>query len=257
MLPHPDYPAVVQRGPSVTGLVFLTVLVSVLSSAATVLVMYSYGVPEWLAAKRSGGTPAAVAVPELTGLSRQAAEEVLTARGLLLVVEAHAAAKLPADAVVTQKPLAGSQVHSGDAITVVLSEGAAWVSVPEIVGTALQDAKTELRVAGLEVGEVASGEGGKPGIVMAAEPAPGTEVDPGSSVALTVGSEALVRVPKLRNLHVRAAKQKLADAGLAVGDVSERYDRRKRGYLVLTQTPKAGEKVQAGTAVSLVINQGD
>ena len=39
--------------------------------------------------------------------------------------------------------------------------------------------------------------------------------------------------------------------------VSEIYDRRRKGNLVLSQQPEAGTGVAIGTPVNLVVNQGD
>jgi serine/threonine-protein kinase len=128
--------------------------------------------------------------------------------------------------------------------------------VPNIVGQALEAAQKALEEAGLKAGTLTEGETGEPNTVTAVSPAVGAVVEPGSAVALTVARPKVV-VPKLLNKRMSLVREALEKAGLVVGDVSEIYNSRRRGNVVLTQDPEGGAKVAPGTKVNLVINQGD
>jgi serine/threonine-protein kinase len=64
-------------------------------------------------------------------------------------------------------------------------------------------------------------------------------------------------VPRVVGLHVARAREAIEKAQLKVGHISEMYDRRKKGLLVLSQDPDPGTSVAPGSEVQLVINQGD
>jgi serine/threonine-protein kinase len=172
------------------------------------------------------------------------------------VKEQAADARVPAGAVLSQTPLAQSRVTPNAEVSVVLSTGPAKRQVPMLVGQKLEQAKAALEQAGLTLGPINEAAEGDPGIVAATVPPAGTELDPGAAVVLSV-PQAKAEVPKLRGLHITKAREAIKKAKLTVGDVSQIYDKNRRGYLVLTQEPDAGARVALGSPVNLVVNQGD
>jgi len=60
-------------------------------------------------------------------------------------------------------------------------------------------------------------------------------------------------VPKLRNQRLSQAREALEEAGLALGKVSEREDEELSGGRVLSQSPDAGDEVEPGSTVDLVV----
>lgn len=251
---QPGYP-VAPRGPGAGTIVLLSIITSVLASAATVIALERFGLPGLLPG--SDQSAPFVEVPELIGMRQAAADEIMRARGLRLIVNEHRADPAPVDTVVAQKPLSGSQVRKGDPVSVALSTGPGQVKVPELLTRSLAEAKLLLEQAGLKVAEVKETPGDAPGTILSATPAPGSAVEPGSAVVLEVAKEATIKVPELIGMHVRKAKEALEQVGLPVGKISERYDRHKRGNLVLEQTPSAGTEVPKDTEVALIVNQGD
>ncbi|MGD8860607.1 MAG: PASTA domain-containing protein [Myxococcales bacterium] len=246
-----------------TGRVFfVSLLTSALVSAATVIGLLRYGQPLLStlpapAAEVGAGDTAPAEVPELVGLRLDAAGELLLGRGLRPIVqERRPDAKAAEGTIVAQQPLAGSRLPLDSPVRVVVSEGPSGVPVPELVGRSEAEARGALEALGLSVGEVEAAEG-TPGQVVGSEPAGGVRVEPGTAVTLQVGEPPRVIMPRLLGKHVRVAKQRLAKLGLTVGRVSEIYDRRKRGYVVLEQDPAPRSEVPEGTEVELIINQGD
>lgn len=196
-------------------------------------------------------------VPDVVGMAADAADELLSARKLRMIVqERRHDERIAKDAVVSQAPLAQSRVHAGSEVSVVVSSGPSRKKVPALTGLKLDEAKLALEQAGLALGPISESDSGEAGTVTAAVPAAGTEVEPSSSVALAVAA-AKIEVPRLVGLHISKAREAIDKAKLKVGSVSEIYDRKKKGLLVLSQEPDPGARVAPGTEIKLVINQGD
>ncbi len=248
-----------RRGLGAGAVVLISALTAVIVSAATVFGLLRYGgsVLGPLAAGSGGELAPPAVVPDLVGLRLEAADELLTGRGLRLVVEARRAGDQPAGSVIEQRPLGHSRVESGAAVSVIVSEGADTVAVPELKGKTLEEARAVLEAVGLSVGPVSEGAAGAAGAVLSSVPEAGASLARDKPVALTIGPAKTVPVPRLIGLHRSVAKERIEKAGLEVGKVSEIYDRRRRGNLVLEQTPAPKEAATLGTKVDLIINQGD
>ena len=93
------------------------------------------------------------------------------------------------------------------------------------------------------------------GTVLAQDPAPG-KVDAGSTVKLTVSKGVgQVAVPNVANLDVVTATSQLSTAGLAVTQAQEPSERVDAGTVIRTD-PAAGQVVNKGTAVKIVVSSG-
>jgi eukaryotic-like serine/threonine-protein kinase len=139
--------------------------------------------------------PEAVTVPDLEGASPEDAQAALIDLGL----EPAGPTEEPSDtvpegAVTRTDPAAGSEVDPASTVTIFVSTGAEQVAVPEVRCQSFGSAQNELDQAGLN--SVISNEsvpinpacplGNK---VAAQDPAPGTQVDPGTTVTLFQGVE--------------------------------------------------------------------
>ncbi len=139
--------------------------------------------------------PEAVTIPDLEGASPEDAQAALLDLGL----EPAGPTEEPSDtvpegAVTRTDPAAGSEVDPASTVTIFVSTGAEQVAVPEVRCQSFGSAQNELDQAGLN--SVISSEsvpinpacplGNK---VAAQDPAPGTQVDPGTTVTLFPGVE--------------------------------------------------------------------
>lgn len=131
------------------------------------------------------------------------------------------------------------------------------VAVPGVVGTDVQVARAELREAGLE-SQVVRATSGKPvDQVLAQDPAEGAQADEGSTVTLTVSrGPGRVAVPSVDGLNEQKATAKLTNAGLVVDRVVRQADDSVTDGLVIRSSPAAGQRVDKGTGVTLVISSG-
>jgi beta-lactam-binding protein with PASTA domain/predicted Ser/Thr protein kinase len=139
--------------------------------------------------------PDQVAIPSLEGSSLEEAQATLTGLGL----EPAGPQEEPSDTIdaglVTRTdPASGTDVDPGSQVTIFVSAGPDQVPVPEVRCQSFGSAQNELDQAGLS--SVISSEtvpinpacplGNK---VAAQDPAPGTQVDPGTTVTLFQGVE--------------------------------------------------------------------
>ncbi len=161
---------------------------------------------------------------------------------------------VPAGSVIRFEPAAGAQLKRGETVTAVVSQGRAPVDVPNVVGQSPDAAQENLEQLGFTVSrdEGRSAEVST-GAVMAVSPGPGDGAQPyGSDVTITVSiGVPQVTVPDVRGKSADEAAALLQAAGLEVQ--SETFI---AGDRVFNQSPKAGEVVDQGSTVRILISFG-
>jgi serine/threonine-protein kinase len=133
------------------------------------------------------------------------------------------------------------------------------MTVPDVTGVPLEQARVVVDSAGLEAVEAGSRPDPKApvGTVVGQNPVAGSVVKEGRRVYLTVsGGEVLVTVPRVRGQSVRDARFTLERTGLRVGattfDTSGLYPRNT----VMAQSIVPGAKVARGTEVGVTVSRG-
>src|SRR6185503_9173312 len=167
----------------------------------------------------ANGAPAAVAVPDVVGLTTAAATDALGAADLTVGATTTAAsATVPEGLIISQDPAGGTQVAPGTAVALVVSSGPVRAQVPDVVGMTQPAAAAAIVAAQLTVGSVttASSTVIAAGAVISETPAAGALVDPGSAVDLVVSSgPPQVAVPNVVGLTQAEAMSAIINAGLA------------------------------------------
>jgi eukaryotic-like serine/threonine-protein kinase len=208
----------------------------------------------------AGASANLVDVPNLSGLTADQARQLLEPRGLLLeLTEQVEDSRYPAGAISEQSPLSGSRLGRGSPVRAKVVKAVERVKVPALAGRGEPEARAMLEAVRLKAGARAerTTDGGAAGVVLATTPPPGAEVPPGSAVELTVSAQAQATVPRVTGRGLAAAKQALAKAGFALGDVRHGSDEDVGDGVVLRQTPAAETKAPAGSKVDLVVNNTD
>lgn len=200
-------------------------------------------------------SPPKVVVPDLTGLTRARAAEVLASIGLVLD---ELPLTEPSDdepgTIVNQTPRAGTRLTLGGSV-IVTEAVVRTVVVPDVTGMELSAARTELARAGLELtNEPAAEENAEvtPGLILAQTPAAGETVEVDSIVQVTLSAPPTVGVPNLDGLDPDAAGKTLAEVGLALGGLTQEGSDKPDG-LVFRQSPGAGLRVPSGSTVDIVL----
>jgi beta-lactam-binding protein with PASTA domain len=131
--------------------------------------------------------PARAAVPDVVGLTQQAAVTKLTNAGFDPKVKRVASTKQK-NTVVDQAPLPGVTALNGSTVNVSVSSGKRPVVVPTVVGLKQNAAVQKLTALGL-VPQIQNAPSTRPkGTVFAQKPPSGKEVDKGSKVTINVSS---------------------------------------------------------------------
>lgn len=124
--------------------------------------------------------------------------------------------------------------------------------MPDVDGMSVDDATAELQAAGLDVRvQTKLTNQARKGKVVFTAPFPGSSVEVGDTVTLTV-AKPLPKVPKVVGKTIANAKRALKNAGFEVGKVTQRTSSQKKGT-VISQSPDAGTSARPGRAVSLVV----
>jgi len=133
------------------------------------------------------------------------------------------------------------------------------VTVPDVTGLTLDEARGTLSDVGLELGDLSSGEaaaGTPEGTVIGQTPAAGEEVDEGSMVDLVVAGAPDVVMPDLFGLSQADAEAAVGAAGLVVERVLSIYSNDVPAGQVADQTPAAGTTVPGGSMVTISVSAG-
>ncbi len=234
------------------GLLVMIVLVSIVTSVATVLGMERL---KLLAPPTHEQPPQKVGVPSLKGLSEDDARQNLKALGLVfLVSERKAVSGAGPGTVVEQTPAAGQQLEPHGSISVTLARE--LPKVPDVVNKTLSEATALLAALGYKLEQAApiADPQVPKGSIVSQLPAALAPQEPDKTVVVRVSAgPGEIEVPKLLGLGLEKAKAKAKDAGFELKIVwTERGE--TDSYVVLFQNPVAGKKIKPGEAVTVTVN---
>ena len=203
----------------------------------------------------AAGASTKVQVPDLSGLTVEAADSTLQQYDLRLGAQTPATSDSPQGTVIAQQPAKGESIEQGQSVNVTVSSGKEQATVPQLVAlTSVEDARIALQDASLTLGTIKEKNSSQPaGYVLSQNPSEGTQVDAGSPVSITVSS-GLVKVPKVTGLSEAQARSDLAQVGFDV-QVVDIEDGTVPAGTVLAQSPQTGELLARGSTVTITVAQ--
>ena len=208
----------------------------------------------------AGVIPQDIRVPNVVGLTFPEASRTLEQRGFKAQrgeQRFHNAA--PRGTVLEQTPLAESTEQAGALVTLVVSSGQRYGTIPAVIGMTRELALDALETAGFDAGAVEMRPSNEPrGAVIDSRPRPGTQAPMPSTVALVISEgPTTILVPDLIGRTVSDATQLLRQLGLNVGDIQYEFGGSvaDAGAVVVTQTPPVGSQVNAGTRVNVIVGR--
>jgi beta-lactam-binding protein with PASTA domain len=214
-----------------------------------------------------------VTIPKLVGMTPFEAERAVSASGLQVIIERQFySPDIPEGRITTQVPLAGTKVRRGWMIRVAQSLGPQRTAIPDVTGQSERVAELNIRrrslnlaaIAQVNLPNTAAGE-------VASQSPPANAIGvaaPKISLLVSAGPEPLSYVmPDLTGQPLGSATLALQDAGLRVGRVSLFSPSPSSGVpvvptpvsepsaasMIVTQSPAAGQKVVAGSAVNFEV----
>jgi len=197
-----------------------------------------------------------VAVPDVEGKPRKAAERLAEDQGLeLVVVGQERAGSVQPGEVIEQNPATG-QIEEGSTIEIVVSAGYPKLPVPDVVGLPLKTTEARLRVHKLDPGKVSYAYSMKPqGTVISQDPATG-QMEWYGRVDLVVskGPEP-ISVPDVTDKSADAAARALEAAGFTPVTVDAYSDDVPKGDVISTD-PAGGQVIAKGSEVRVYVSMG-
>jgi eukaryotic-like serine/threonine-protein kinase len=143
------------------------------------------------------------------------------------------------------------------AVTLSVNGGPAQVRVPRTAGLELAEAQALLTRANFEIGDIERTPSDQvaEGFVISTDPSGGTTAAEGSEVSLRISSGArLVEVPLVVGQTQAVAEAEIRSEGL-LPSVQTRRSSGPEGR-VLQQSPDAGNRVDEGSTVTIVVSKG-
>jgi beta-lactam-binding protein with PASTA domain len=201
-----------------------------------------------------------VEVPNIVGMTEEQAREKLLMKKIdFEIVSEQYNTDYKPGLIIKQTPKAGDMVKEQRPVYLTLSRGSRLVEVPNIRGMSYRKANITLMNAHLEFGKVDSvnSEEYKANTIIEQTPKARTQMKLGSKVHITlsIGSENTVIVPELVGYSLEGVYQYVEENGLHLGnivyEINELYDSRT----IISQTPAAGDTVQQGSSINLIIAQ--
>jgi eukaryotic-like serine/threonine-protein kinase len=192
-------------------------------------------------------------VPTVVGADQANAEAKLRQDGFRIDTTLKTAEQ-PKGQVIGQDPTGGTKAKKGSTVTLTVSDGPQQVAVPQVVGLTVSSARGRLEKAGLEPSErEENSDTVEKGRVVSVSPTEGQKVDKGSSVTLVVSSgKPQAQVPDVVGKSFDEAQSDLQAAGFKVTRTDKESTDKDPGT-VLSQNPKSGARIDAGSTVALTV----
>ncbi|MEA5638048.1 MAG: Stk1 family PASTA domain-containing Ser/Thr kinase [Cutibacterium granulosum] len=196
-----------------------------------------------------------VKVPAVKGLSNDGAISTLKNAGLTAEVKHTKSDRDTANQVLKQSPEAGKSVPMGTTVTITVNDGPGQHTVPKLKRLEESEARQALKDAGFSDAEIrvqdddpkSEDPKARLGTVTDVWPSPGSKVDDGTTVTLTLATGKSV-VPDVKDQPRSQAEENLKKAGFAVaaspGNASPNDQ-------VESQSPSAGTVLDRGETVTL------
>ena len=197
-----------------------------------------------------------VTVPNVVGKPVEVAQTTLKKLDLKVSVDEIASDDVPAGEVISQTPIAGTNVKAKRIIHLTVSKGGSTMLIPDLKGLTLSQAKERLDKLGLTIGAVENGnDPDKPSeIIISQSPEPGSKTTKGTRVNIVINMKQKVSIPSVVGMTLSDAKNTLSSLKLAVGTStsSDGGSIDDASAVVISQDPAAGE-TKSDTVVNLTV----
>lgn len=198
-------------------------------------------------------------VPSLLGQSEKAAKERLSDTGLELKgVRRAYSDTVDRGKVISSDPKSGARIRGNGSVSLVVSRGPEIVTVPDVQGVGLSEARRQLEKRGLVPGMVTKefSDDVSAGEVVRTDPEAGAERHPDSAVAIVVSKGSPVDVPDVTGLSVDDATAELEDAGLKVVVAPGRVNSPEDEGDIARQSVPEGTEAAEGDSITLTVSKG-
>lgn len=204
-----------------------------------------------------------VEVPDLEGITEEAARTVLKEAGLKLGKVIPQENEEVAEGIIfDQDPSADSIVAAGTKVDITVAAPPETTEVPNVIGFSQEEAEAAIAAAGLTPEAVTEPSDQEAGIVVDQDPPGGSEAAPGDIVTIVVSEgpeeEEVQEMPNVVGEDADAAQALLEEEfGLVVTQEEETKVCAQPPGTVCRQEPEPGTPVEEGDSAVLYVMPGD
>lgn len=202
-----------------------------------------------------------IVLVDYNGMSRDDvnAQEQVVSGQIVVNWEEEYSNDYPEGYVYKQSPVAGRTVREGQSVTLTVSLGVHYVTVPDLTNYLQADGEQQLKDLGVSVLVTqAVDETVAAGSIIRTDPAAGSQVAAGSTVVVYVSRPQVsttTKVPSLTGMSVDNARSLLVQNKLGLGSQTQQYSDQPAGTII-SQSPGAGASVRLNSRVSVVVSAG-
>ncbi len=207
-----------------------------------------------------GSSADQIAIPDLANKPAAQAQDELQQAGFAVATQQKPDPKVANGNVISTSPLGGSRAPKGSTVTVQISTGPAVVPVPQLATLTQEQAAGELNKAGLQLDPQVQQNWSSTedkNKVIAQNPPPGSRIDAGSKVTITLGKgPEQVRVPDVVGQQIDVAQPNLEQtAGFKV--VVQKVTSTRPPGEVLSTDPAGGSNADKGSTITVQVATSD
>ena len=199
-----------------------------------------------------------VDVPNVVGKQVSVAKNILEDKHLRVSTSEVTNPDVPASQVISQTPGAGEKVKEQRTIHLVVSKGVGDITVPDLSGLTVEQARQRLKDVGLVVGKVTqqSVDNKPDGVIIAQSPSGDSKVSKGTTIDLVVNKAKAkkIQMPNVIGMTLKDARDTLSNAHLGVNQVAGSVEEKS---IVTEQSIKAGDEIDEGSTVNLTTEYKD
>lgn len=204
-------------------------------------------------------TPDLVEVPDLTGLTRDEATDVLQQDGLDITLREETSTDIAEGLVIRTEPAAGESVDPGTRVTLFISAGPEQFPIPNVTNLDIEEARRTLSNSDFEVGEetLQDSQDFAEGIVISQSPSAGTQAAPGTQINLVVSSgPRFLTMPDLEGVAATTAQEELTRLGFTDIVTEEDFDNEMLEGFVIRTEPAAEQLAERDSTVTIYVSKG-
>ncbi|WP_440895243.1 Stk1 family PASTA domain-containing Ser/Thr kinase [Amphibacillus sp. Q70] len=230
-------------------LIWLSIILFVFLSASLVAL---FVLPNFL-------QPDDIELEDLTGEPVEDAIEILEELELEHELEEVYSEDIELDHVERTDPEPNTMVKVGSTVTLYVSQGPEPVEFSDYVGQSFNQVERMLNQQGFEnIIREDSNSDQPEGQIISQQPEPGSDVIPGDTeivFEVSIGRQQ-IELENLEGMDVEAARTYLEDRGL-IANVTEEHSSTADEGDVIRHSPQAGEELETGSIVNLVVSLGE
>jgi eukaryotic-like serine/threonine-protein kinase len=198
-----------------------------------------------------------ISIPDVRGKRADEAVRLIEAASLTpIIVDTLAHPKIEMNHSVYMNPVPGNVVREGRNVFLTVSGGEERITMPDLIGRSLRDARIALEHMELRIGKISYEASDMPPETVVRQNTPaGRPIRKNTIIEITVsgGENAEIEVPYIIGLSLDDAQRKLLDNGLRPGMIQYRQSKSLLPNTVIGQNPDAGALAAPNASVDITV----